>query len=95
MLPKGDADTTLKHRGLTLFSALYRTESGAYWHMYRKWMEDSAHSGIYGAISGRECLDDAWALQAAIEKAILSNAQLSGCLLDYIKFFDYFEVEFA
>ena len=58
-------------------------------------MQECAHEGIYGAMEGRECLDDAWALQAAIEKAILSSTHLTGCLLDYIKFFDYFDVDFA
>ena len=48
-------------------------------------MQRSAHKGIYGAFEGRECLDDAWALQAAIEEAILSGKPLSGVLLDYVK----------
>ena len=76
-------------------SAIYRNETGAYWNRYKSWMHDWAHPNLSGAIKGRECLDDAWDLQADIEFHQLADTPLSGVLLDYAKFFDMFDPNFA
>ena len=82
MTPNKEAATVLQHRALTILSAIYRNESGAYWTKYRPWMKQWVHPDVFGAIEGLECLDDAWHLQADIEEALLTNASLCGALLD-------------
>ena len=82
MLPRGKDGKVDKHRGISIHSARYRNESGAYWNIHRSWMKQWAHPSLYGALELCECLDDAWALQADIEEALLSNKHLTGCLLE-------------
>ena len=50
----------LEHRLLTIFSSLYRTETGAWYDMLMPWIRTILHPDVIGALSGWEALDVAW-----------------------------------
>ena len=84
----------MDHRGLAIFSILWRIESGAWYRRLVQWQEEWLPNGIHGARSGHECLSSAWPAQARIEKAMLEGKDRAAATLDYTKFFDRFDPTF-
>ena len=73
----------LDHRGLAIFSMLWRIESGARYRKLAQWQESWLPEGVHGARSGHECLSSAWPAQARIEKAMLDGKDRAAATLDY------------
>ena len=98
MLPKppkeGSVRTATDHRGLTIFSVLYRVVSAAWWQRLRSWQQCWAHPALRGGLRWFEALDDAWEAQADIELARLQGHPLAGALADQWKYFDMFDADF-
>ena len=84
----------MDHRGLAIFSILWRMESGAWYQRLAKWQEEWLPDGIHGARAGHECLSSAWPAQARIEKVMLEDKDRAAATLDYTKFFDRFDPHF-
>ena len=91
MLPKGQALRPEQHRGITIFSMVHRVVIGALWTKLQPWQESWIHPSQHGGRKGGEHLADAWDLQMSIEEAATKATPLAGALLDYEKFFDYFQ----
>ena len=95
MMPKvKGTEKIMEHRGLAIFSILWRIESGAWYRRLVQWQEEWLPEGIHGARSGHECLSSAWPAQARIEKAMLESKDRAAATLDYTKFFDRFDPHF-
>ena len=72
MMPKTKGtEKIMDHRGLAIFSFLWRVEPGAWYRRLAQWQEDWLPEGIHGARSGHECLSSSCPAQARIEKAML------------------------
>ena len=94
MLPKGHGGTALDHRGLSVFSGLYRVLSGAWWHQLTDWQEQWAHPSLHGGRRNRDIVGLTWEAQGDIERARVLGKPICGTLLDYTKFFDLFDHDF-
>ena len=95
MMPKAKGtEVIMEHRGLAIFSILWRVESGAWYRRLAQWQEEWLPEGIHGARSGHECLSSAWPAQARIEQAMLEGKDRAAATLDYTKFFDWFDPHF-
>ncbi len=90
MLPKGQATTAEKHRGIVIFSYLHRIVGGINWHRLKTWQEVWLDKHQHGGRAAGEYLADAWDLQLRVESARAEGRPLTGALLDYAKFFDMF-----
>ena len=61
MMPKAKGtEVIMEHRGLAIFSILWRVESGAWYRRLAQWQEEWLPEGIHGARTGHECLSSAW-----------------------------------
>ena len=95
MMPKAKGtEVIMEHRGLAIFSILWRVESGAWYRRLAQWQEEWLPEGIHGARTGHECLSSAWPAQARIEQAMLEGKDRAAATLDYTKFFDRFDPKF-
>ena len=65
-LPKDGPPDPLNFRMISIFTALYRVESGAWYRMLCPWMEEWLHPDVFGGIEGREPYEMAWDAQSAI-----------------------------
>ena len=84
-------ETIMDHRGLVMFSMLWRGESGSWYRRLAQWQEEWLPEGIHGARSGHACLSSAWPAQARIVQAMLEGKDRAAATLDYIKCFDRFD----
>ena len=84
----------MDHRGLAIFSILWRVEWGAWYRRLARWQERWLLDGIHGARSGHECLSSARPAQARIEQAMLQDEDRAAATLDYSKLFDRFDPSF-
>ena len=81
----------LDHPLLSIFSALYRVESGAWYAAISDWARSVLHPAVIGAIPGQEALDIAWDIQAFLERAAMLNEDAAVSSYDYAKYFDSFD----
>ena len=79
------------HRILTIFSAIYRVESGATFRQHLPWLKSWIHKALHGCMPERDLSDVSWDAQAECEHAMMMEENLVVMLLDYWKFFDAFE----
>ena len=76
---KSKSETT-KHatpkdfRLISLFSALYRVESGASYRAHVPWFQRWMNSSMHGGIAEHESGEVSWGVQADIEQALLTTA---------------------
>lgn len=87
-------DEAMQHRGLAIFSVLYRIESSAWYEKLKVWQDGWIHPNVHGARGGHETLSSAWPAQARIEAAVLYNQNRSAATLDYSRMFDMFDPNF-
>ena len=86
MLPKVKAtEKIMEHRGLAVFSVLWRIESSIWYKKLSKWQDKWLPKGVHGARVGHECLNSAWPAQARIEMAMLNGEDSSAATLDCAK----------
>ena len=62
-------DEAMQHRGLAIFSVLYRIESSAWYEKLKAWQDGWIHPNVHGARGGHETLSSAWPAQSRIEAA--------------------------
>ena len=84
----------LDHRLISVYSALYRVESGAWYRNHIDWLLGWIPKECFGGLPGRECLESAWDTQGQMELAAMNGNPMACFLFDYYKFFDAFEPEF-
>jgi hypothetical protein len=63
----------LDHRLLSVYSALYRIEGGAWYRNHVEWLVSWIPAECYGGLPGRECLESAWDTQAQMELAAMKG----------------------
>lgn len=85
----------LEHRLLTIFSSLYRTETGAGYEILMPWIKTVLHPSVVGALSGWEASDIARDAQAFLEHATLRGEAEVLVSHDFQKFFDAFYYEWT
>ena len=85
----------LDHRFLSIYVALYRTEIGAWYRLHIEWLESWIPNGSCGGLPLRECLDASWDAQGQLELAAMRGDPMAIVILDYYKYFDYFELRFT
>ena len=71
------------HRLLSIYTQLYRIESGAWYHNHKDWMAKVMHKNCGGAMPGRECLEVSWDTQAELACAIEQLEEAVLAFLDY------------
>ena len=72
-------------RPMTILTSVYRMWSTCYTLKVLKQFLPWIPSTLYGSVPGRSSLDTAWALQSAIETALLQNQNLAGVTMDLSK----------
>jgi len=82
-------------RLISLFSALYRIESGAAYRAHVQWLLEWINANMHGCIPGHESGEVSFDAQADIEEALLDNEVLVIALMDYFKYFDSMEPTFV
>ena len=87
---KADSDQPLEQCVLSVFSALYRVEMGAWYRILAPWFHSNLHPAIHGGVSNHEALEVSWEAQADIEDALLRDVDLLFAAVDYFKYFDSF-----
>ena len=87
-------EVIMDHRGLSIFTILWRIESSAWYRRLQSWQESWLPEGIHGGRAGHECLSSAWPAQARIEEALLAGDDRAAATLDYTKLFDRFDPTF-
>ena len=92
---KPDSTLPLEHRMLTVFSALYRVETGAWYEILMPWVKKILHPDVVGALEGWEALDIAWDAQSFLEHAMLSQESKALVSYDFAKFFDAFDYDWT
>jgi len=90
MLRKGAGRTPEQHRGISVYSALYRLTSGVWWNRLVKAGGNWIHPDAYGGVPDRECITAAIKAQFDLEFASLFGHELAYASADYYKFFDTF-----
>ena len=85
---KGESSEPLQHRLLSVYSAVYRVESGAFYQKLKPWIHQIAHPDLAGGIAGREPLEVAWDAQSDLEHSILNQLSTAMVSYDYYNFFD-------
>ena len=88
--PAAHPPKPLDHRVLSVYSAVYRVEAGAWARLFTDWLISWVPAGSYGGLPGRQCLDAAWDVQAYLEEHIADDQAGAVVSLDYWKFFDSF-----
>lgn len=83
------------HRLLSIYSQLYRIESGDWYHKHRTWMVQVMHRSCGGAMPGRHCLEVSWDTRAELAYSIEQAEEEVLAFLDYQKIFDSFEPHFS
>ena len=81
----------LDQRVLSVFSAVYRVEIGAWNQILSGWFRSHLHPSVHGGIQGHESLDASWDAQADIESALLHETDLTIASVDYFKYFVSFD----
>ena len=84
----------LDHRLISVYSELYRVESGTWYRNHIEWLLGWIPRECFGGLPGRECLESAWDTQCQLELAAMHGHTLAVALFDYYKFFDSFEPDF-
>ena len=80
---------------LSVYAALYRVESGAWYRNHVTWLLSWIPKESFGGLPGRECLESAWDTQSQLEMAAMQGDPMATILLDYFKFFDSFHPVFT
>lgn len=83
MFKKGDDLTPLQRRGISVFAALYRLTTRAWWHRIMPGCINWVHPDASGGLPDRECLESAWDARARIEYATLTGKKVAAVLMDY------------
>ena len=78
-------------RLLSIFSALYRVESGATYRANLPWLLTWIHPDLHGCVPGHETGDVSWDAQSSVEEALLNDERIVIILMDFLKFFDLFD----
>ena len=86
--------TVLDHRLLSIYTALYRIEMGAWCKNHTDWLAKNIHESCCGAMAGREPGEASWDAQSAVAAAMEQGEDMVLAMLDYYKFFDSFEPKF-
>ena len=92
---KADSTRPLDQRLLSIFSAIYRVEIGAWYQILSCWFRSHVHPSVHGGIKGHEPLDASWDAQADIEHALLQESDIAIASVGYFKYFDSFEHEWV
>ena len=88
---KGPASKPLQHRLLSIFSAIYRIEAGAWFRILYPWFIGNLHPDIHSGVPGHETAEVSWDAQADLEQAIINRMEFIILMVDYYKFFDSFD----
>jgi len=83
--------TAKDFRLISLFTALYRVESGAAYRAHVPWFQRWMNANMHGGIAEHESGEVSWDVQADIEQALINKCPLAVCLMDYYKYFDSME----
>ena len=81
-------------RLLSIYTQLYRIESGAWFSNHVDWFLRNVHEGCVGGLKGLESLMASGDAQANMAEAASSQDPFAMAFLDYYKFFDSFQPEF-
>lgn len=92
---KGEGSEPLDHRSLSVFSAVYRVEAGAFFRILQPWLQCNAHKDCCGGIANREPIEAAWDAVSQLENATLTGYNTAMLSVDYFKFFDTFQPDFS
>ena len=91
LIPKGEDDTPLKQRPITITSCVYRLWAAARLRRLIKWQESWIGEQQHGFRAGHSTAHLYWHLSLKLEKAVLSGDdtdQVWGFTIDYAKCFD-------
>ena len=75
-------DDPLNHRGIGVYSQLYRNFLRALWPTLVEWLLQIVDDSQTGGIPGRDLREAAWRIQLKVEIANMLEEHLSGILLD-------------
>ena len=91
----GEGSYPLEYRLLSVFSGVYRVESGAHFRIIQPWLIENAHPDCCGGIAKREPIEAAWDAVAQLEAASLKGEATAMLSVGYYKFFDSFDTTFT
>ena len=72
----------LDHRVLSIYSAVYRVEAGAWVRLFVPWLMKWVQAASHGGLPGRQCLDAAWDVQGFLEEWTAEQQDGAVVLLD-------------